>query len=588
MQKANIEWLKLGDANTTYFHKVVKSQASRNQIDCITDPNGAYVEGDQVPMAFINYYFEFLGQSSDTTYFQPNDLFCNRLSADEANAMVREVSNKEIRDAMFSLGDNKAPVLLKELNHTICALIPKVATPMRITDYRPISCCNVLFKCVSKIISKWLKESLSMLISMNQSTFVPGRRIFDNILLTQELMHNYHFDRGPPRCAFKVDIQKAYDTIDWIFWKRFLLVSGFTLGRRGLRQGDPMSPYLFTLVMKVLTLIVIMDSLNEFKNALGLVPSLPKSSAYFCNVLNYIKVGILNIIPFEEGTLPVKYIGVPLVLSRLVYRDCSELMEKIKKRISDWENKFLSFAELERIMRGFLWCEMRKGKAKVAWEAVCLPKIEGGLGIRRLEEFNKALITLHIWSILTNKETLWIHSYKISVRSFWDIPYRGNLSWGWIKILQILHLVRPYFWSRIGNGNATSAWFDNWSTFCRLLKDISNRDIYSTSYKRDSTVSKIINQGSWTWPNEWFLKYPLLWTVVVPNLSNSDDRLSWRNLDNSDVGFSVAAVRDCIRPRSNEVEWFHVVWFSYQIPRHANYLWLVLKRKLKTQDLMRP
>ncbi|GJZ14021.1 retrovirus-related pol polyprotein from transposon TNT 1-94, partial [Tanacetum coccineum] len=139
-----------------------------------------------------------------------------------------------------------------------------------------------------------------------------------------------------------------------------------------------------------------------------------------------------------------------------------------------------------------------------------------------------------------------------------------------------------------GNGNATSAWFDNWSTLCPLSNVISNRDIYSACYRGDSKVFEIINQGSWTWPNEWFLKYSLLGTTIVPNLSNSDDRLSWSNLDNSDVGFSVAAVWDCIRPRSNEVEWFHVVWFSYQIPRHANYLWLVLKRKLKTQDLMRP
>ncbi|GJZ26953.1 hypothetical protein Tco_0571206 [Tanacetum coccineum] len=128
-----------------------------------------------------------------------------------------------------------------------------------------------------------------------------------------------------------------------------------------------------------------------------------------------------------------------------------------------------------------------------------------------------------------------------------------------------------------GNGNATSAWFDNWSTLCPLSNVISNRDIYSACYRGDSKVFEIINQGSWTWPNEWFLKYSLLGTTIVPNLSNSDDRLFWSNLDNSDVGFSVAAVWDCIRRQSNEVEWFHVVWFSYQIPRHAIHLWLVLK-----------
>ncbi|XP_022032544.1 uncharacterized protein LOC110933639 [Helianthus annuus] len=90
------------------------------------------------------------------------------------------------------------------------------------------------------------------------SAFVPGRRISDIILLTQELMHQYHRQTGPPRCAFKVDIQKAYDTVDWSFLRAALCgnVHGFFKGKRGLRQGDPMFPYLFMIVMEVLTAIL--------------------------------------------------------------------------------------------------------------------------------------------------------------------------------------------------------------------------------------------------------------------------------------------------------------------------------------------
>ncbi|GKE36304.1 putative RNA-directed DNA polymerase, eukaryota, reverse transcriptase zinc-binding domain protein, partial [Tanacetum coccineum] len=259
-----------------------------NRIDSVTTASGTCVDGDLVPLAFIDHYMVFLGQQGDTHPFNSNDLFYNDKSPGpdgytaaffkEAWDIIKQDVIKAVQEFFLN------GTLLKELNHTIIALIPKVASPLKINDYRPISCCNILFKCISKIISNRIKDSLAMLISSNQYAFVPGRRITDNILLSQELMHNYHLDRGPPRCAFKLDIQKAYDTVDWGFLREILIGFGFhsrmigwimecvsstsfsisingTLhgyfkGERGLRQGDPMSPYLFTLVMEVLTLML--------------------------------------------------------------------------------------------------------------------------------------------------------------------------------------------------------------------------------------------------------------------------------------------------------------------------------------------
>ncbi|GKE06786.1 reverse transcriptase domain-containing protein [Tanacetum coccineum] len=298
-QKAKILWLKEGDSNSAYFHKVVKGKVSRSRINVVTDSAGTIYENDCVVEAFVSHYEVFLGHEGVTSplnfqglYDQgkvsrsrinvvtdsagtiyENDcvveafvshyevflghegvtsplnfqgLYDQVLDNEAAVDMIREVCDNEIKEALFSMGNDKSPgpdeytaaffkeawdivghdvikavkefftngKLLKELNHTIIALIPKVQTPSRVNDYRLISCCNVLFKCISKIIANRIKGSLKFLISPNQLAFVPGRSISDNILLTQELMHNYHLDRGVPRCTFKVDIQKAHDTVD--------------------------------------------------------------------------------------------------------------------------------------------------------------------------------------------------------------------------------------------------------------------------------------------------------------------------------------------------------------------------------------
>ena len=84
-------------------------------------------------------------------------------------------------------------------------------------DYRPIACCNVVYKCITKVIANRLQPVLPHIINLGQSAFVKGMSIADNILLMQELVRNYHRDTGPPKCAIKIDFMKAYDSVDWDF-----------------------------------------------------------------------------------------------------------------------------------------------------------------------------------------------------------------------------------------------------------------------------------------------------------------------------------------------------------------------------------
>ena len=89
--------------------------------------------------------------------------------------------------------------LLKELNATVISLVPKVTNPSSLNEFRPISCCSTIYKCISKVIANRLKLVLPSLIDKAQSAFIKGRHISDNILLTQELMRNYHRQDSPVR-----------------------------------------------------------------------------------------------------------------------------------------------------------------------------------------------------------------------------------------------------------------------------------------------------------------------------------------------------------------------------------------------------
>jgi hypothetical protein len=727
-QKAKVDWLSEGDFNTKYFHQVVKGRLNKNRIETVMDMDGKMFFGKQVGDQFVKHFGSVLGQSKEVESIRdPFELFKNKISQVDAEWMVRPVLDDEIKNAMFDISDEKAPgqdgfsskffksawgivgkdvclavkdffqngKMLKEVNATVIALVPKSSTPQKVADFRPISCCNVLYKCISKVLVNRIKGCLNSVVDENQSAFIPGRQISDNILLSQELLRNYHRDRGPAKVAFKVDIQKAYDSVEWSFLEKCLGWFGFPpmmcvwimecmtstafsvcvngdmygyfKGKRGLRQGDPLSPYLFTLVMEVLTLMikrrvkddeefkfhwrceklklthlcfaddlllfchanvysvqVLKDALEEFGLVSGLVPSLEKSLVFFGNVQPLRQVSILSILPFKVGKLPVKYLGVPLLSKRLSSENCVGLVDKVKTRLFSWQNKCLSFAgrlqlirsvlsslqvywssifvlpvsisnDIERLMRGFLWSHgiLKRGKAKVNWIDVCKPRSQGGLGIKSLRTWNIALISKHVWNIVSGKNSLWVKwvsAYRLcdrrsAFRNFWDLPNAKDVCWSWKKILQFRDVIREHIVCKLGNGKDTSIWFDNWFPGGPLANFISKRDIYECDLNLNSKVSDVVIRGEWVWPVEWKDRFPVLFETPPPLLISSRvDRVLWKTNAGATVPFSVKAVWMDLIEECPVVSWYKLVWFSQCIPRHSFMLWLAINGKLRTQD----
>jgi len=115
-----------------------------------------------------------------------------------------------------------------ELNHTYITLIPKVQNPERLEQFCPISLCNYAYKIISKIMANRLKQWLPDLISMEQSAFVSGRQIQDNILIVQEVLHQLRIRKWKKKfhAMLKVDMKKAYDRVEWDFLKASMLKMG--------------------------------------------------------------------------------------------------------------------------------------------------------------------------------------------------------------------------------------------------------------------------------------------------------------------------------------------------------------------------
>ena len=126
------------------------------------------------------------------------------------------------------VGDNGLSVVLEflntscmppALNHSYIVLIPKIKNLVKVSNFRPISLCNVIYKIIAKVLANRLKQILLQIISPTQIAFVPGRLITDNLLVAYEALHTMHGRKKGKTGTFamKLDINKAYDRVEWVF-----------------------------------------------------------------------------------------------------------------------------------------------------------------------------------------------------------------------------------------------------------------------------------------------------------------------------------------------------------------------------------
>ncbi|XP_062085573.1 uncharacterized protein LOC133791669 [Humulus lupulus] len=524
-QRSKITLLKKGDMNMAYFHAYLKKRREANKIATYISEQGRVVD----------------------------------------NFSKVEIGSEVCRAVIqfFETG-----IIPEELLETTMSLVPKIENPTRAVDYRPIACCSTLYKCISKLLCYRLAKVLPDLVYPNQGTFIQGRSIAHNVLICQDLIKNYRRSSISPRCAIKIDISKAYDTIDWwfieellkslCFLARFigwvmtclrntsylLLMNGRVQGRfkgeEGLRQGDPISPLLFVLIMDYLTrslqlaaqgsvfryhpmckslqlislcfaddlllfckgtlstVKVLKNVIGEFSSVTRLQINESKSQIYFGGVSAVDKHQIAAEMNLSEGAFPLKYLGVPMRPTKWKHEDCDIIIQKIKMRLHTWASRHLSFASRIQLIHSVLfglrnyWMSdfvLPQSIIKEVEKLYCgfLWGVNGNRSNIHMASWEKVCLPKAYGGLKFRNGLIW--NYAILAKYIWVISEKHDMLW--VKWINSIYLKGSNFWSY--KLPLDTSWY--WRKLCNLRGKFSCDDIKSAGISGKFQASILYNSS---------------------------------------------------------------------------------------------
>jgi hypothetical protein len=444
-QKSRALWLREGDKNTKFFHRVANSNRRNNSIESLLI-NGSLTSNVPTMKTHIVQFYSHLYSEQCRWRPKPDGLSFHSIGAEEGSWLERDFEESEVFEVVQAMNGDKAPgpdgfslafikacwVVLKEdimavfqefhskgsfeksLNATFISLIPKKVGAVDLKDFRPISLVGAVYKILSKVLANRLKHVLEKIISKSQNAFIQGRQILDSVLIANECIDS-RLRSGVPGLLCKLDLEKAYDHVNWEFllyvlqrcgfggkWRawiafcistvRFSVLfngtpSGFFSSDRGLRQGDPLSPLLFVIVMEALSrMMAVTESrglVDGFsvgsRNNAGMVVShllFADDTLIFCGAneehirnlrclflcfesVSGLKINLSKseIIPIGEvddidslaslfgcrvARLPMKYLGLPLGAPYKSTAIWNGIVEKMERRLAGWKRLYLS------------------------------------------------------------------------------------------------------------------------------------------------------------------------------------------------------------------------------------------------------
>ncbi|KAA3486170.1 reverse transcriptase [Gossypium australe] len=604
-QKTRCDWLQFGDRNTNFFHSSTMQRRKFNRILALRISDGSGVQN-------------------------------------------RKHSGKKPSNSLRT-----CKKIEEELNTTLIVLIPKKDHPEDFSQFRPISLCSVLYKLVMKVIANRFKVVFPNFISPEQAGFIAGRNISDNVIIAQEVIHSMRSRKaGKNWMAIKLDLEKAYDRISWDFIHVSLVTAGIPEGLRkvimnaissstmqilwngapsrsfkpvrGIRQGCPLSPYLFVLSMEWLGNYIRHEMRTGRWHPIRLSRSGPDiSHLFFADdlvIFGKVEMGQAQFFGFQKVINLGKYLGVPLLHDRVTKSTLNFVIDKVRSKLQNWDARKLSLAgritlaqsvllaipsyfmqslvipkgvcdEIERIARQFIWgSSTSKSKpALVGWESICQPKTCGGLGFRYLHDHNTSFLMKIGFNLVSRKDDLWVRVLRSKYGWKSQLPesiHRSQCSHLWRSPSKAWPLLcENLLWS-VGNGETIQGWKDNWIP---KVGPLLSHVLAHSRLNLDNTLKDwVLQEGSWNidmlsiWLPEDIIKRIL--SIPPPHPAEGEDRIIWAR---TELGsFTISSAHRSLKENTWRPK--HDIWktiWKYQGPQRVRlFLWLVANQRLLTNS----
>ncbi|XP_050242423.1 uncharacterized protein LOC126691393 [Quercus robur] len=679
--KSRVNWMIQGDRNTTFYHVSTLVRRKRNQILAIKDSMGEWVLEESDVKTVVRSGFNGIYTSSFDSASRAAPVISQwqaSLSNEDRESIGGAASVEEIKAALWSLKAFKAPgpdglhagffhrfwlivgdsvidvvkkvfaerAVPEYLNRTLIALIPKIQSPKTLNNYRPISLCNTVYKIITKIIVARLRPYLDKLISPLQTAFVPGRKGIDNVIIVQEIIHTLSRKKGNVGyMTIKIDLEKAYDKLEWSFIRDMLiranipadlidiimscistvstsiLFNGEALDpiypTRGIRKGDPLSPYLFILCMEFLGHLIeekctakvwqpvkascggpafshlffaddlvlfakadhincsaVRDVIDEFCSASGQSVSAAKSRVYFSpNVDRDSRESFCDILGFASTPSLGKYLGIPIKHPGSSPQEFNFILDRVKNKLAGWKANLLSLAGRAVLIQA-------SSAAIPAYVMQCthIPnKVLEGVD-RSAKGRNTALLAKLNWRLHVEKEALWAQVLR---KKYCNQRRTSSANADRLPCSQIWKAVKigrstfneGSMWT-VGRDSNLSFWWDNWTGKGPLRCMIQGP---LTQGANQWKVCDLLADFSWDWgriPFDLPAKVKaIIQAIPIPIASRGQDRLAWagnpRGTFDLRSAYSIATA-DVDTPLFSS-GW---IWKLETLPKIKTFLWM--------------